>query len=254
MEYVALAIAPGIAIIFYILYKDVYNREPQVNLLVSFLLGCASILPAILFESTLIPGTIDGSVGAVALITYGIIAISEEGGKYLGLRYYSYNLKSFDEPLDGIVYSIIISMGFATVENIKYVVFDAEPGTAYKLGLLRMFTAVPGHATFAIVMGYFAGKAKFDPKNSFRLLLTGFIGAVFLHGTYDFFILLTQYSYVGRQTGNEYLAFGGFVSLIISVVLCRKLIKRHRTISQEMFRPKTPPMPPPPPPPPPGNV
>src|SRR5258706_4977673 len=164
MQYLALAIAPGLAICLFIFYKDVYNREPGFNLVISFLLGCASILPALFIENTFIAGTIDGSVGAVAVIAYLIIAVSEEGGKFLGLRFYSYNQKIFDEPLDGIVYSVMIGMGFATAENIKYILIDAQPGTEYQLGILRMFTAVPAHATFAIVMGYFAGKAKFDSK------------------------------------------------------------------------------------------
>jgi protease PrsW len=245
MQYIALAIAPGLAICLFIIYKDIYNREPSVNLAISFVLGCASILPAILFENSLMGRVIDGTVNAVAIASYLIIAFSEEGGKFLGLRFYSYNQKSFDEPLDGIIYSVMISMGFATAENIKYVAIDAVPGTEYQLGLIRMFTAVPAHATFAIVMGYFIGKAKFNSKNSVGLMLTGLLGAIFLHGTYDFFLLLRQYSYVGMERGNEYLAFGGFVSFIISIVLCRKLIKRHKLISKEMFSPKNPPPPPP---------
>jgi RsiW-degrading membrane proteinase PrsW (M82 family) len=244
MEYIALAIAPGIAICLFIFYRDVYNREPKFNLIISFILGCASILPAIFFENSLMRSAIDGTVGGVAIASYLVIAFSEEGGKFLGLRLYSYNQKSFDEPLDGIVYAVMISMGFATVENIKYVYFDAAPGTEYTIGLLRMFTAVPAHATFAIVMGYFVGRAKFEPKNSFVLMFAGLAGAIFWHGTYDFFLLLPQYSLVGQEKGNEYLAIGGFVSFIICIVLCSKLIKRHRKISQQMFKPKNPPPPP----------
>ena len=245
MQFIALAIAPGIAICLFIIYRDIYNREPKFNLIISFILGCASILPAILFENSLMGSAIDGSITGVAIASYFIIAFSEEGGKFLGLRFYSYKQKSFDEPLDGIVYSVMLSMGFATAENIKYVVIDAAPGTEYQLGLRRMFTAVPAHATFAIVMGYFIGKAKFNSKNSFGLMLTGLLGAIFLHGTYDFFLLLTQYSYVGMEKGNEYLALGGIASFIISIILCRKLLKRDRKISRQMFNPKAPPPPPP---------
>ena len=245
MEYLALAIAPGLAICLFIFYKDIYNREPALNLAISFILGCAAIIPAIVFENALIGNILDGSVAAVVIVSYLVIGFSEEGSKYLGLRFYSYNQKGFDEPLDGIVYSVMVSMGFATVENIKYIFVDARPGTEYQLGLLRMFTAVPAHATFAIVMGYFVGKAKFNPSKSAVILLTGLLAAMFLHGTYDFFLLLTQYSYVGMERGNEYLAFGGFVSFIISIALCRRLLRSHRNTSQQMFRPKNPPTPPP---------
>jgi protease PrsW len=243
MEYIVLFAAPGIAISLYFFYKDVYNREPQFNLLVSFLLGCAAIFPAMLFEEALGSSAIDGSVSGVAIFSYLIVAFSEEGSKFIGFRLYSYSRKSFDEPFDGIVYAVMIGMGFATAENIKYLM-DSKAGTELTLGLLRMVTAVPGHATFAIIMGYFAGKAKFDPKNSVRLLITGFIGAIIFHGTYDFFLFLPQYSFVGQQEGNQLLAFGALVSFVVSIILCRKLIRRQRNISREMFNPKISPPPP----------
>lgn len=244
MEYIVLFAAPGIAICLYFFYKDMFNKEPTFNLIVSFILGCIAIFPALLFETYLGPSAVDGSVVGVAIFSYLIVAFSEEGSKFLGLRLFSYNQKSFDEPFDGIVYAVMIGMGFATAENIKYLI-DSKAGSELSLGLLRMFTAVPGHATFAIIMGYFAGKAKFDPKNSFRLLLTGLLVAIFFHGTYDFFLFLTQYSYVGQQEGNQFLAGGALVSFIVSIILCRKLIKRDRNISREMFKPKAPPPPPP---------
>jgi protease PrsW len=243
MEYIALFTAPGIAICLYFFYKDIFNKEPRLNMIVSFILGCASIFPALLFETYFGPMAIDGSVAGVAIFSYLIVAFSEEASKFIGFRFYSYNQKSFDEPFDGIVYAVMIGMGFATAENIKYLI-EAKPGSELQLGLLRMFTAVPAHATFGIVMGYFAGKAKFNSKNSFTLLLTGLLVAIFFHGTYDFFLFITQYSYVGREEGNQFLAIGALVSFIVSIILSRKLIKQHRNISREMFRPKTPPPPP----------
>lgn len=238
MDYIAVAIAPGIAICLYIFYKDVYNREPSFNLIVSFILGCASILPAIGFERAF-GYTMDGTIAGVAIFAYAVVAFSEEAGKFIGLRFYSYRQKDFDEPLDGIVYSLMIGMGFATAENIKYVIeHQAAFGTGMNVGLQRMFTAVPGHATFAVVMGYFVGKAKFDSKNSMKLMLMGILGAIFLHGTYDFLIFLDQYSYVGEQVGKGLLTLGAIASMIISVILSRKLIRHHKNISQTMFKDK----------------
>lgn len=48
-------------------------------------------------------------------------------------------------------------------------------------------TAVPAHATFAAVMGYFVGLAKFNHKNERSLMFRGFLLATILHGFYDFF-------------------------------------------------------------------
>lgn len=236
MEYLFLFAGPGVAICLYFFYKDIYNKEPRINLFVSFILGAAAIFPAILIEQTLSAKVIDGSVNGVAILAYLVVASSEETSKFIGLRFYSYKQKSFDEPFDGIIYAVMVSMGFATVENIKYLL-ETDPGSELKLGLLRMVTAVPAHATFAVVMGYFAGRAKFDVKNSAGLLIVGLLAAIVCHGTYDFFLFLPRYSFVGMEAANQYLAYGGFVSFIISIVLCRKLIRRQRNLSREMFKP-----------------
>ncbi len=236
MEYIFLFAGPGVAICLYFFYKDMYNKEPGLNLAVSFILGGAAIFPALLFEESLGPGLIDGSVTGVAIFSFLVVAFSEETSKFIGFRLYSFSQRSFDEPFDGIIYAVMVSMGFATAENIKYLI-DAAPGSELTLGLMRMITAVPAHATFAVIMGYFAGKAKFDPKNSVRLLLTGLIGAIIFHGTYDFFLFLTQYSFVGKTEGGQFLAIGALVSFIISIILCRRLIRQQRRLSQEMFKP-----------------
>jgi RsiW-degrading membrane proteinase PrsW (M82 family) len=250
MQYVLLAVAPGIAICLFIFYRDVYNREPGLNLLISFGLGVLAILPAIWFEKAFLPQTVDGSMGGLIIFSYAVVGLCEEGGKFLGLRVYSYNQKGFDEPLDGIVYAVIISMGFATAENIKYVL-NAEAGKAVEVGLGRMFTAVPAHASFAVVMGYFVGKAKFEADNNKKVLLSfaGLFGAIFFHGTYDVFLLMPTYSYWGLANKEyHFLTWGGILALVICLVLCRKLIIRDSKISKQMFKPKAPPPPPPPPP------
>ena len=235
MEYIALAVAPGIAICLFIFYKDVYNREPKLNLIVSFILGCFAILPAMFFEKEF-AYTSDGTVAGVAVFSYAIVAFSEEFSKFLGLRLYSYNQKSFDEPLDGIVYGVMVSMGFATLENLMYVLKYAEIGLGYEVGLKRMFLSVPAHASFGVVMGYFVGKAKFDSKNSFMLMIAGLLAAIFFHGTYDFFLFVYETTIWGRQTGETLLAGGAIVSFIVALVLSRRLIRSHRKISQQMFK------------------
>lgn len=235
MEYIALAVAPGLAICLFIFYKDSYNREPKVNLIVSFILGCLAIIPAIWFERTFFY-TVDGTITGVAIFSYGIVAFSEEMGKFLGLRLYSYNQKSFDEPFDGIVYSILVSMGFATIENVMYVLNSAAIGRGLEVGLQRMFLSVPAHATFAVVMGYFVGKAKFNSKYSLGLMVLGLAGAIFFHGTFDFFLFVNQYSFWGRSTSDGLLVGGAIASFVVALVLSRKLIRSQQDLSKETFK------------------
>jgi RsiW-degrading membrane proteinase PrsW (M82 family) len=235
MNYIALAIAPGLAIVLFIIYKDRYNKEPKLNLIVSFILGCACIYPAIWLEQTF-SYVLDGTLMGVAVFSYFVVALSEEGCKMVALRFYSYRQKSFDEPLDGIVYSVMVSMGFATIENVMYVMKYAELGSGLQIGLQRMFLAVPAHATFAVVMGYFVGKAKFSPVNAKMFMFMGLAGAVFFHGTYDFFLFIKSYSLIAENWSETLLIGGAITSLIVALILSRKLLRTQRNLSAELFK------------------
>lgn len=238
MHYIALAITPGIVISLYIFYKDSYNREPVLNLVISFLLGALSIIPVLLIERKAGHSFIDGSVMGVALFAFVVVAMSEEAMKFIVVRTYAWNLKSFDEPLDGIVYTVMIGMGFATVENIMYVLAYADHGRGFEIGLKRMFLSVPAHASFAVVMGYFIGKARFSRKHKMKFQLAGLFFAVFFHGLYDFFLYLNQFSLLGKTWSDGILSAGAVTAFLISLALSRKLFKKDSAISARKFTKK----------------
>ena len=221
MNLLLLAVAPAMVIILYIYFKDKFEKEPISFLFKNFLLGgTASILITFLlgaFVAYLIPMTDDKSIFQQFLKAFFVVALVEEFSKYVIVKYYAQRNKEFNEPFDGIVYAVFVSMGFATLENILYV-FQYGAGT----GITRAFTAVPAHATFAILMGYFMGKAKFS-KNKIQLNITGLIIATIFHGAYDFFL------FIDFIPG---IATGAFVSLIIGFFLANKAIKKHQKYSQ----------------------
>ena len=231
MLLLALSIAPGLAICLYIFYHDVYNREPAVNLIMSFVWGMLAIIPAAFIEFNTIDDN-NTSISQIISSTYLLIALVEEFSKFLVLRYYAFTRKSFDEPLDGIVYSVMVSMGFATMENVGYV-FESQNGLI--VALSRMFTTVPAHATFAIIMGYFVGKAKFDVAHRPRLLFLGVFWASFIHGTYDLFLFLNESDLVHQYIPQLLLTIGAIISLYIALRLSLKLIRLHRLTSQQLF-------------------
>ena len=80
-------------------------------------------------------------------------------------------------------------MGFAAIENLFYILDNPDIGTSLRIGLSRMFTAVPAHAIFGVMMGYYVGKAKTAKTHKFWYLTYGLILAMVLHGIYDFFLL-----------------------------------------------------------------
>ena len=124
MGLLALAIAPGIAICLFIYFKDKYNKEPLGLLLWLFILGMFSIIPALIIEVVFTKPAerlLGEGILYTALFSYIIVALSEEGSKYLVLRVFSFKRKAFDDPFDGIIYAVMVGMGFATLENIGYV-------------------------------------------------------------------------------------------------------------------------------------
>lgn len=228
MGLLALAIAPGIAICLFIYYKDKHNREPVWLMLLSFIMGVVSIAPALVIQLTLtkpVNRLMGEGILYTGVFSYLIVALSEEGSKFLGLRLVPFRRKAFDDPFDGILYAVMVSMGFATLENIGYV-FQHGFGT----GILRMFLSVPAHATFGVLMGYHIGLAKFDPENRKRHLLLAIFWPVFFHGTFDFFLFLPKNGWNGWL-----LSGGALVSFIVAVKLSLKLIRRKQEISKNYF-------------------
>lgn len=185
-----LAFAPAIYLSIIIYGKDKYDREPKRILLVAFLLGALSIIPAALVE-VFLKKPLDFEelgLGNVFISAFLGVALVEEFFKFLMLRLHAFRLKDFNEPFDGIIYSVFVGLGFATAENIFYVL-----NGGFSVAILRMFTAVPGHYAFAVIMGYYMGKAKFEPEKRFKYMMLGLFFATFMHGAYDFFVFQKQY-------------------------------------------------------------
>ncbi len=219
-----LALAPGAAIGLYIYLKDKHEREPLGLLMRSFFFGILSV-PVTLLISAGIGMFIsidEQNVGEQAVHAFLIVALVEEFSKFIFVRGILYHNPNFNEPFDGIVYSVMVSMGFATFENVLYVV-EGGVGTA----LMRMFTAVPAHATFAILMGYYLGKAKFEHKKAYYAVHALAVATLF-HGAYDYCLFI---SFVPG------IVFGALASLVTGIWLSRKAINIHQFASPFMHRP-----------------
>lgn len=221
MLLLALTLAPVLAIMWFIYIKDKYEREPVKHILISFLLGCVSVIPALILELSFgeyIPED-PSNLALTAFFAFVVVAGSEEFSKMIMLRFYAYRQIEFDEPFDGIVYGVMVSLGFAAVENLMYVYIN---GGGMGVALLRMFTAIPAHASFGVIMGYYFGLAWQHKEFAWNYKMRGFLSAVLLHGTYDFFLMQ-----------NNYPAFAlfSFLGLIVSIKLSFKAIKAHQAAS-----------------------
>ena len=185
---IAAALLPAVLLLLYIYRKDCVEREPPRLLAKLLLFGVLSAVPAILLEE-LLGGLIDRLfVGLVhvAVSNFIGVALVEEGCKLFFLKRGSWRHPAFDYRFDGIVYAVFVSLGFAAIENVLYVL-------QYGLSVAgpRAIFSIPGHMAFGVFMGMYYAEAKAffcvgDLQRSRARLRRALVVPVLLHGAYDF--------------------------------------------------------------------
>ena len=179
--YLTLLITIGVPlfIVFAIIYSDRF-REPTDLVIKTFLAGVIICFPAAELNHLLIPS-----------YEYSYRAgFTEEMLKFLVLYFYIRPKSAFNEPMDAIVYGVIVSLGFATFENISYVYQGNFEIDSFSLAIMRAVSAIPLHATCGIIMGYFFGLYAFTHSKQF--LIKSIIFPMGIHATYNF---LTGYDF-----------------------------------------------------------
>jgi protease PrsW len=176
-----IAIAPSVALLSFIYTRDKYDKEPLPLLIKLFSFGALLCIPAAFIENLL---SIFGQNPLWQ--AFGVAAFTEESGKFAILLFFTLKHKDYNEKIDGIVYGTFISLGFATLENILYVL-----GNGLAVGIMRAVLAVPGHMLWGITMGYYFSLYKFSWNRSTarRFLYCSLIVPLSLHGIYDYIIM-----------------------------------------------------------------
>lgn len=180
------ALIPALALLGYIYWQDRKSPEPWHKLLKATLLGVLAIplTMCIVFPLQAIGIVPDSynTFGDVVNFSFLGAAIPEELAKLLMLWLFLRKNPFFDERMDGIVYAVCVSLGFAGLENVIYVLGNTD---WMSVALMRAFTAVPGHFCYGVIMGYFYSLAKFDPKNRTKYSILALVAPILAHGIYD---------------------------------------------------------------------
>lgn len=183
-------IAPALFWIIFFYYKDRFQPEPIVNLGVTYLLGFLFSFLCYKFYFLLqywdIPFDISPFINQPTpyLFIYltMITGIIEELFKLIPFVFVLKFFLDFDEPMDSIVYSSVIAIGFSSYENfihIKYL-------SGFEL-YARAITTPLTHTIFASIWGYYIYKFLNAKKSSFMIPVIAFLSASLFHGVYDFF-------------------------------------------------------------------
>lgn len=178
---ISAGIAPGFSLLCYFYLKDEYEKEPLKEVLRIFLLGMILVFP-IMFIQYVMEEEQVLRFDFLKALTTGIL---EEFFKWFILYYTIYKSDEFDEHYDGIVYGVSISLGFATAENILYLL-----GNGIKYAFGRAILPVSSHALFGVIMGYYLGKAKFmGEKEDHPWIVYSQTLPIGLHCLYDYILL-----------------------------------------------------------------
>lgn len=189
---------PG-AIWLWIFYRtDRYEPEPKRLVLGTFVLGALAIAPAMLGErlgQQLLPFTLRPDAFyisprealAIFLGCFLVIGPCEELSKFAAVRLFIYRNAQFNEPLDGMIYAAAAALGFASLENVFYVIEFSPRGLSihWSALLVRSFLALFGHVSFATTWGFALGRQKFNARHR---VWTMVLLASALHGLYDFLL------------------------------------------------------------------
>lgn len=222
------ALLPIAILIFYIYRKDKSAPEPTGQLLKAFFLGILSIPLSLCISIPfsnwgLYPEEVSTVWGAICTSFFGA-AIPEEVAKFVILWLVLRKNRYFDEKMDGIVYAVCVSLGFAAVENIMYLFNNYDEFVA--VGIARAIFSVPGHFCFGILMGYYYSLAKFYPKSPKLNSALVLIAPIVAHGVYDSIL------FVSDATPS----ISGLLTLVF-LFFCHKMWKRgSKSIAEHLQR------------------
>ncbi|MDO4503517.1 MAG: PrsW family glutamic-type intramembrane protease, partial [Coriobacteriia bacterium] len=225
----AIAVVPGLVLMGYVYAKDPVEKEPVGLLVKLFALGAASALLAGVIEIALDAPvrTALGYQSLAYLLAHNIlvVALVEEGCKFLFLKKSTWRSSEFNYLFDGIVYAVFVSLGFAVLENVIYVF---EYGFA--TGIARALTSMPGHAVFAVFMGSFYAKAKLadvrgDVAGRQRNLRLAVVMPVVAHGAYD----------VLASIGSDLSVALFLLLLVVLFGLGLRLVRRESKAATRLF-------------------
>lgn len=166
MEYALLFIVAFCPAIFYMLYIIAFDHrkpEPPKALVISALLG---IITAVVVTWTIDVSKfylVDGpSVKESLILGLFKLALPSEITKWLVLCVFLSLNKFYDEYIDGIVYSVCLSMGFAGILGawIMTSYLDESFATLLEISAITIFVLIPIHFISGTIMGYYLGLAR----------------------------------------------------------------------------------------------
>lgn len=215
LKYLSIILPLFIALVVYVYLKYRFTQWSFSLLFKSFFWGMISIVLVLAVQLAASYLELDKLNNIRRILFYALVisAFFAELGKFIFIKMLIYPKDEFKTPVDGIIFGVMASMGFAFINNILY--FINIPNLS--VSIPNALTAGPANVIFGVLMGFFIGLGK---QRGMRLIdsMTGLTAAVFFHGLYSFCLLTKDYR----------LLWAFFIgSTIIGISLCIAALKIH---------------------------
>lgn len=223
-----------LAWIFLCLRLDRESPEPPKQIIRIFFWGGLMVFPT-LFITGPISSFINqlswlGGALRIIVLSFLVDGLIEEFIKFCILSEKVYKEKFFDEPRDGLIYGMIVGIGFSFLENFFFgLTLIGVPGGLLLIvarGIITTFM----HLLAGGIIGYYFGLAKFkahgqaSKKERSLLIVRGLILAILFHGLYD---LVIRFNYAWLMIPLAVFLIGVYVSIIIGLRRTQILFYNH---------------------------
>jgi protease PrsW len=150
------------------------------------------------FDSAVLPIETFGDLFWPAVGTFGIVALIEEGLRFMSLAWWFRKSAFVDQVFDGLVIGLAAGLGFATLENTLYffqLFWQGNFDTLVFVFFLRFLVSTLAHISFGGIMGVLLAKGYFSVYHRRRYLSQAFLVPWLLHGAYDWLLGVNQTVY-----------------------------------------------------------
>lgn len=205
-------------LLIWVWYLRRHDRPvPESTIAWAFILGLFLVLPAFQLEKIapavwerLSPSTLHYYDGALlplqtvqdvllpALGTFLIVALVEEGLRYVAFLVWFRRSRVIDQVFDGLLIGVATGLGFATLENTIYFFSLFSQGnfdTLVFVFFLRFMVSTLAHVSFGGIMGALLAQGVFSAFEKRRYYIQAFVVTWFLHGLYDWLLGVNQAMY-----------------------------------------------------------
>ena len=222
--FVIFGLLPSVIWLLFYLRKDAHPESKKMVLKI-FFYGMIGGLIAMIIELWLIWSIMFFAGGYISSIPilffllnqFVIIALVEELSKLLIVKGRVVNDKEFDEPVDTMLYMIIVALGFATLENFLVLFSLEEPFLIRDIAMVSSFRFLGAtflHALASGVIGYYLALAFYYPKRKIGLVIKGIISASIIHGLFNISIGMIEKGLVGQKSFLFAMSFGSLIILL----------------------------------------